>query len=211
MGSFSFPALNIFHPDFINENRDYISVLNSLAKTEDGIALGFDSQFQDKSGAYDEGLHFKSYFENIAKEGELVRPIRLDIRSDNYGDDDVQHYDIFYSDENSVEIIEKRNDFARKYYLGQLLSYRSSFAQWNFDNYMTSATGIGGYFVDLGGKMANLHYLHEHIYDEINELKEKITPILIGDSAFNNNLNEDAIALNSKANSFHLIHLKILK
>jgi len=200
LGPFSFPALNIFHPDFINENRDYNSVLNSLSKTEEGIVLGFDSQFQDKSGAFDEGLHFKAYFENIAKEGELVRPIKFDIRSDNFGDEEIQNYEILYSDENSLENLQKRNDFARKFYLGHLLSHRSTFAEWNFDNYMTGAVGgSGGYFVDLGGKIADLHYLHEYIYEEIQDLKKEIIPILIGDSLPKNNLNEDAIALNTNS------------
>ena len=200
LGPFSFPALNIFHPDFINENRDYNSVLNSLSKTEEGIVLGFDSQFQDKSGAFDEGLHFKAYFENIAKEGELVRPIKFDIRSDNFGDEEIQNYEILYSDENSLENLQKRNDFARKFYLGHLLSHRSTFAEWNFDNYMTGAVGgPGGYFVDLGGKIADLHYLHEYIYEEIQDLKKEIIPILIGDSLPKNNLNEDAIALNTNS------------
>lgn len=194
------PALNIYHPDFVNENRDYFSVLNSNA--DFGMVLGFDAQltnglskgkFQTKvnQAIYDEGLHFKAYFQELSKEGELVRPIKFSLRSDNLGDDKVNNYDVIYIDTIATENSKKLDEYIRESYLGQIIDYQASFELWNFENYMKS---VGqNFFLDSGGKNLNLHYLYGNPNEELQDIKSHYIPLLLSYQSKTNELVEEGI------------------
>ncbi len=108
LNEFSVPSLNVIHQDFMNENKNYESIVNSNAEPGKGISLGvgFENLSIDKDFYEDFGddIFFKVDFESISKPGEKVRPISINLYTDIFTDPNDEKlnntdYNVLYADE----------------------------------------------------------------------------------------------------------------
>ena len=79
LNEFSAPSIQVLHPDFITENKDYDSIRNSKAPNSEGVGLGVELDktnnnfFMNPNGKYSIYVQF----ENVNQEGNKVRPKNL--------------------------------------------------------------------------------------------------------------------------------------
>ena len=108
LNEFNVPSLNVIHQDFINENKNYESIVNSNAEPGKGISLGvgFENLTIDKDfyESFGDDIFFKVDFESISKPGEKVRPIGINLYTDIFTDPndekpDNTKYNVLYADE----------------------------------------------------------------------------------------------------------------
>ena len=144
LNEFNVPSLNVIHQDFVNENKNYESIVNSNAEPGKGISLGvgFENLTIDKDFLEDFGEHifFKVDFESVSKPGEKVRPIGINLDADAFDNPNTEKptntiYNVLYGDEkDSLKNQQKRQYIEMLIASEYFKRYESNFLKLSFIN-----------------------------------------------------------------------------
>lgn len=128
LNEFSAPSMQVIHPDFVTENKDYEAIRNSRSPKSAGVALGIELDdtdnefFMNRTGVFT----FLADFESISREGNKVRPKTFylikskhwnEIRSE-FND---EKYNVIYHNTTHHQLIDRKNKYIEMYGNGQLI------------------------------------------------------------------------------------------
>ena len=122
LNEFSAPSMQVIHPDFITENKDYESIRNSKSPNSAGVGLGVDLDktnnqfFMNSDGQYS----IYAQFENVSQEGNKVRPKSFHLSlpehwnevRENFTD---EKYEVIYHDTSIPQLNTRKDRFVKHY------------------------------------------------------------------------------------------------
>ena len=128
LNEFSAPSIQVLHPDFITENKDYDSIRNSKAPNSEGVGLGVELDktnnnfFMNPNGKYSIYVQF----ENVNQEGNKVRPKNLFLSLPKHWNEasetfEDEKFEVIYHNTDLPRLISKRDKYFELYANGQFL------------------------------------------------------------------------------------------
>ena len=124
---FSAPSMQVVHPDFITENKDYEAIRNSKTPSSAGVALGIELDSSDNEFFMNRGV-FTLYaeFENISREGNKVRPKTFFLRRPKHWNEirsefNDEKYSVIYHNTTNPQLSDRKNKYIEMYGNGQLV------------------------------------------------------------------------------------------
>lgn len=183
LNEFSAPSMEISHPSFIVENKDYESIRNSKSPTSKGIKLGVELQEDTLSNTFNRYGRYSisAEFENITQERNKVRPRSITLSlpkhwneiRDTFVDED---FDVIYHDVNTSQLLYRKKKYIEEYGNGQIMD-----RVLNNDRYIAQSNTYTTPFEDQT-KKTFLHmllgYKHESSSPSGAEAKEKFIEAL---------------------------------
>ena len=158
---FSAPSLQVVHPDFITENKDYEAIRNSKSPISAGIALGVEFEgTKNTNSTLDRVFTLSAEFENISREGNKVRPKIFYLSEQKHWNEirsefNDEKYSVIYHNTNRPQLNERKNKYIEMYGNGQLVDRIL-----NEENYYRELPSIfSPSFSEFKNKKAYLHLL----------------------------------------------------
>lgn len=128
LNEFSAPSIQVIHPDFVTENKDYEAIRNSQSPITKGIALGLEindtnNEFFIK-GETQFSIHAE--FENVSKEGNKVRPKVFYLSLPQHWNENRKSFtddkfDVIYHNSEIPQFLERKDSYFEMYGNGQLI------------------------------------------------------------------------------------------
>ena len=123
LDEFSAPSLQITHPNFIVENKDYESIRNSKSPPSEGITLGvelLDDSVKSSFNQYGQ-YSISAEFENISQERNKVRPRSITLSIPEHWNEERgtfvdEKFDFIYHDVNSSLDLKRKQKYIKKLY-----------------------------------------------------------------------------------------------
>ena len=177
LNEFSAPSMQVIHPDFITENKDYESIRNSKSPNSAGVGLGVDLNktnnqfFMNSDGQYS----IYAQFENVSQEGNKVRPKSFylslpehwnEVR-ENFTD---EKYEVIYHNTSIPQLNTRKDKYIEMYGNGLLLDRII-----NDEEYINSSNYL--LFKDKS-KNIYLHNAYEGVFGGNSQISHLINPAI---------------------------------
>jgi AAA15 family ATPase/GTPase len=221
---FSAPSMQVIHPDFITENKDYEAIRNSKAPSSAGVALGIELNdsdnefFMNRTGVFT--LHAE--FENISQEGNKVRPKTFFLRKPKHWNEirsefNDEKYSVIYHNTTNPQLSERKNKYIEMYGNGQLVDrvlnekkyYEGQRA--SYIPILKNETSKKAYLHLLSGHVGLDDFDKDSVSDEKHGFIKSIQNIQIDAEHAGEVANEKALIINSENERFSFDNASTLK
>lgn len=221
---FSAPSMQVVHPDFITENKDYEAIRNSKAPSSAGIALGIELDDSDNEFFMNRTGVFTLYaeFENISREGNKVRPKTFFLRKPKHWNEirsefNDEKYSVIYHNTTNPQLSDRKNKYIEMYGNGQLVDrvlnekkyYEGQRA--SYIPILRNETSKKAYLHLLLGHVVLADFDQDTVSDENYLFIKSIQNIQIDTEHAGEVANEKALIINSENERFSFDNASTLK